>query len=148
MGVTMKNVIFALLLFFSFLFFSCDKIPPATTPIPESISANSVVIKWKSVGDDCHYYVECTRPNVQDWWVDNEQGYYNYYLGRDNPQFLIEAQEYSDSIIEKIGWTQETSVRFDNLEKSTIYSVGVLTNWISGGLGNSDGRLYFRTKDE
>jgi hypothetical protein len=157
----MKKIIFVLVVFACVrLLVSCSdygcKLPPAVTPIPVSISANSAVIEWKSVGKEFCYKVVCIKPNVQEgWWVDNEQGYYLYDDDRDynNPKFLNDARKDPNygrvgSVVWEVDSTQETSVKIDNLEKSTIYYVGIDARKIEGSLSNYNKLLYFRTKDE
>jgi hypothetical protein len=156
----MKKVIFVFAaLVFIFSLVSCepwfgDKRAPAVTPVITSISANSVTVKWKSVGKEFRYTIEIWKPDSQGWWVDNKQGYYILCTSGkcpENPQFLEEVLRESDGMgemVDIVDETSETSVRFDNLEASTIYRVVVITGWDYGGLKYSDKDLFFRTKDE
>jgi hypothetical protein len=152
----MKKVILFLAVFVCFFpLISCvwDEILPRVTPTLASVSANSAVIEWKSVGKKYRYSVTCWETDSQGWWglVDNEREYYLQDFSNEsgyNPPISRANFTGRYNMVYNGTRVLGTSIKLDNLEKSTIYGVFVQTQVTDAGTGYTDKNLFFRTKDE
>jgi hypothetical protein len=149
----MKSIIFFSTLLISIFVISCDidhkePLMPATEILSISTSANSAVITWKDVSAD-FYTVSIYKPKYPNWWYNNKD---YYQIDDKNPiLFYVGGERWDKYPLEfmvsyEIDSIYETSITFDNLEKSTVYAASVLTRGY-GISGDSD-RFFFRTKDE
>jgi hypothetical protein len=157
----LQGIVIFLVLLISFFIIACDRehiepLMPTTEILSVSTTANSAIITWKDVGTDskpCSYYLYLSKPKYQNWW-DNNKEYYQ--LDDDNPMLFYVGGErwdkYPNEVVNvyETDWIYGISVKFDNLEKTTVYYVYILV----GGDGMVDisssfkRPFFFRTKDE